>query len=177
VTSPTTKKPTILVVEDHEDSRQMMQTLLELDGFAVFSATTGFEAIAQARALEPDLILMDINLPGIDGINATKVIRREFGSRPLQIIALTAYGMDETRAAALAAGCDELMLKPVDFERLEATVIRLLGAANGPAATAPVAHTRKPASASKSAPKASWSRPTEPLRRQDQVTHRRTERH
>lgn len=109
----------ILVVEDHDDSRLMMQTLLELDGFQVFTASDGPQAVKLAVELHPDAILMDINLPNCDGLSATRQIRRDPRAARIPIIALTAYDASDSREQALAAGCTEFMLKPVDFERLQ----------------------------------------------------------
>jgi CheY-like chemotaxis protein len=129
------EKPiTILVVEDHDDSRRMMQIMLELDGFRVITASTGRQAIDISASATPDVVLMDVNLPDMDGMAVTRQIRQQFGYSHLPIIALTAYDTSEARDRALAAGCTEFMLKPVNFERLEALFCRLLatGADRGP---------------------------------------------
>jgi CheY-like chemotaxis protein len=117
---------TILVVEDHEDSRRMMRILLELDGFRVFTAATGNRAIELAGSVKPDAVLMDMNLPDLDGMSVTRQIRKDSGENRTPIIALTAYDMNDSRDRALAAGCNEFMLKPVNFDRLEAMLCRLL---------------------------------------------------
>ncbi|MEO6393324.1 MAG: response regulator [Pyrinomonadaceae bacterium] len=116
----------ILVVEDHEDSRLMMQTLLELDGFRVFTASNGPQAIKLAGERHPDAILMDINLPDCDGLAATRQIRRDPANADIPIIALTAYDVSDSRELALSAGCTDFMLKPVDFERLQRLLERAL---------------------------------------------------
>lgn len=122
-----TKKPiTVLVVEDHDDSRRMMQILLELDGFRVFSASTGRQALDLSASKQPDIVLMDVNLPDQDGLSVTQQLRRQSENNRTPIIALTAYDTNESRDRALAAGCNEFMLKPVNFERLEALICRLL---------------------------------------------------
>lgn len=117
---------TVLVVEDHDDSRQMMKIMLELDGFRVFTAATGREAVERMNTTEPDLVLMDLNLPDVDGLTVTRRIRQLSGGRKPKIIALTAYDTSDSRDRARAAGCDEFLLKPVSFERLEAVACRLL---------------------------------------------------
>ena len=124
--SPAKKPVTILVVEDHDDSRRMMQIMLELDGFRVVTAATGRQALDLSASAAPDVMLMDINLPDMDGLAVTRQIRQRGGDSRTPIIALTAYDTSESRDRALAAGCNEFMLKPVNFERLEALCCRLL---------------------------------------------------
>jgi CheY-like chemotaxis protein len=104
--------PTILVAEDHRDSRDALRTLLEASGYQVHLAVDGAEAVEQAHALRPDLILMDIMMPRLDGLAATKLLRADpdFSSTP--ILALTA--MDGAREAVMEAGCDDYLRKPID---------------------------------------------------------------
>lgn len=114
----------------------MMQTLLELDGFQVVTASDGGQAVKLAGELHPDAILMDINLPNCDGLSATRQIRRDQVAGRIPIIALTAYDTSDSREQALAAGCTEFMLKPVDFERLEdllERVFKVFGKGSGSA--------------------------------------------
>lgn len=107
---------TILVAEDHADSRDAMQALLEAFGFDVVLATNGQEAVDLAHNLAPDLILMDIMMPGVDGFEATRRIRSDASVSGVPIIAVTA--MDGAGPMALAAGADDCMRKPIDIRGL-----------------------------------------------------------
>lgn len=111
--------PKILYVEDNEDNVYMLKMRLELeDGFEVLVAGDGADGVAQALAERPDLILMDLNLPVVDGWEATRRIKAEAQTRDIPIIALTAHAMAGDREKALAAGCNEFDIKPIDLERL-----------------------------------------------------------
>ena len=116
----------VLVVEDFEDTRSLMRLELEQRGFRVVEATDGEQGVELARRDSPDIILMDIGLPLIDGIEATRRIRREDSMRDVLIVALTAHHETEYRAQALAAGCDAYLTKPVDFDWLIDLLGRLL---------------------------------------------------
>jgi CheY-like chemotaxis protein len=143
VSIPTKRPLTILVVEDHDDSRMMMKVLLELDGFSVITASTAGRGVLLAAQTHPDLIMMDIGLPDFDGLTAVRRVRRELATRSTPIIALTAYNANETRRQAFAAGCNEFILKPVDPDQLEATIERLLPhASGGPSGESTPAQTR-----------------------------------
>jgi len=109
---------TILIVEDYEDSREVMKTLLELNGYRVSEAVDGCEAVKSFKHQRPDLILMDISLPYMDGLTATKLIRESEGKIKTPIIAFTAFG-DSFYKQAIEAGCNDLVSKPVDFDSLE----------------------------------------------------------
>jgi CheY-like chemotaxis protein len=109
---------TILVVEDYEDTRGFMKKLLESYGYLVIEAADGIEAIDKFKSSHPDLILMDISLPMVDGLTAVKVIRELSETHQIPIIAVTAFGKDYFNQA-MHAGCDEFITKPIDFERLE----------------------------------------------------------
>lgn len=109
---------TVLIVEDYADTRSMMKYLLQSFGFEVFEAADGHEAVNQARQHTPDLILMDLSLPNMDGLQATQEIRKFNGFGKVPIIAVTAYGNSYYRQA-LEAGCDDLINKPLDFENLK----------------------------------------------------------
>ena len=117
----------ILLVEDNPMNRELTIDLLEMAGYTVLQAETAEEGIALARAERPALILMDISLPGMDGLNATKILKQGPGTRIIPIVALTAHAMkgDETRA--LAAGCDGYITKPIDTRRLPTIVARFIG--------------------------------------------------
>lgn len=108
----------VLIVEDYADTRNMMRFLLQRLGFEVFEAADGQEAVNQAQQFSPDLILMDISLPVMDGLAATQIIRKLDGFAVIPIIAVTAYGKSYYRQA-IEAGCDDLINKPLDFDKLE----------------------------------------------------------
>jgi CheY-like chemotaxis protein len=116
----------VLVVEDFEDTRSLMRLELEQRGFRVVEATDGEQGVEFALRESPDIILMDIGLPRIDGIEATRRIRHEESMRDVLIVALTAHHETEYRAQALAAGCDAYLTKPVDFDWLIDLLGRLL---------------------------------------------------
>lgn len=128
-------KSRVLVVEDYEDTREFMKFLLQDYGFDVSEATNGFEAIEAVKNQAPDLILMDISMPGMDGLTAARKIRESSGSRKPAIIAITAYG-EAARRKALEAGCDASLSKPIDFEDLEPVLSRYLSKQNGAPETA-----------------------------------------
>jgi len=117
---------TILVVEDFEDNRFMMRRLLELGGYRVIEAINGQEAVTMAAQARPDLILMDLSLPQIDGLAATRSIRQLDGLGRIPIVAISAHDTSDFRTEALAAGCNEYLTKPVDFDRLESLLKALL---------------------------------------------------
>jgi Response regulator containing CheY-like receiver, AAA-type ATPase, and DNA-binding domains len=108
---------TVLVAEDHEDIRKMMKILLELYGYDVLEAQDGSEAVENAKEFHPDLILMDLAMPIMDGIAATKAIRKVRGFAHVPILAVTGYGKDYAQKA-LDSGCDEVLQKPINFSRL-----------------------------------------------------------
>jgi CheY-like chemotaxis protein len=109
----------VLIVEDYEDTREFMKILLESYGYKVIEAADGIEAIDRVKQHHPDLILMDISLPVVDGLTATRAIR-EFDeeSKKVPIIAVTAFGKNYYKKA-IEAGCNDLIDKPVDFDSLE----------------------------------------------------------
>lgn len=112
------RKPIILLVEDTEDVIMMVSDYLELNGFKVVTARDGFEGVAQAQLTHPDLILMDIQMPRMDGFEATQKLRSESGFKKTPIIALTALAMPNDRERCLAAGMDEYITKPVHLRAL-----------------------------------------------------------
>jgi len=116
LTGVMTKK--VLVVEDYADTRTMMRYLLQHFGYEVLEAADGQEAVNIARLNHPDLILMDISMPAMDGLTATKIIRTIDGFAKIPIIAVTAYGKSYYRQA-IEAGCDDLINKPLDFDNLQ----------------------------------------------------------
>lgn len=115
----------VLIVEDYDDTRAMMRYLLQSFGFTVCEATDGIEAVSQAKKYEPDLILMDLSLPNMDGLEATQEIRKVNGFGKIPIIAVTAYGKSYYRQA-IEAGCDDLINKPLDFDNLEPIINQYL---------------------------------------------------
>lgn len=118
---------TILIVEDNEMNRDMLSRRLQRRGFEVTTAVDGREGIDKARADLPDLVVMDMSLPEIDGWEATRLLKADEATQHIPIIALTAHAMPEDRAKALAAGCDEYDSKPIDINRLLEKIQHLCG--------------------------------------------------
>jgi CheY-like chemotaxis protein len=112
----------VLVVEDNADAREMLRILLESDGHAVQTAADGTEGLAALRAFRPDVALVDVGLPGIDGYTLARMAREDAETRAIRLVALTGYGQTEDRARALAAGFDRHVTKPVDPALLEQLV-------------------------------------------------------
>ena len=117
---------TILVVEDNEPSRDVLSRRLVRRGYRVLLAADGQQAVATARTAMPDLILMDLGLPRIDGWEATRQLKAEATTRHIPIIVLSAHAMTNDREMALGAGADEFDTKPVRFEKLLVTIASLL---------------------------------------------------
>jgi CheY-like chemotaxis protein len=117
---------TVLLVEDTEDNRFMMRRLLEMTGYRVVEAMNGEEAVKLAKTESPNLILMDLSLPVIDGLAATRLIRKlpEFQSTP--IIAVSAHDTTDFQSEAIEAGCNTYVTKPIDFNELELLIAKLL---------------------------------------------------
>jgi CheY-like chemotaxis protein len=111
-------RPTVLVVEDFEDNRFMMRRLLEMSGYRVVEAVNGNQAVERAASEDPDIILMDLSLPQLDGLAATRRIRAQENSRKVPIVAVSAHDSADFHAEALAAGCNEYVTKPIDFDQL-----------------------------------------------------------
>ena len=118
--------PTVMVVEDFEDNRFMMRRLLEMSGYRVLEAINGEQAVEVARRECPSLILMDLSLPLLDGLAATRRIRQVEELRQIPIVAVSAHDTADFHADALAAGCNDYVTKPIDFDQLEALLSRLL---------------------------------------------------
>lgn len=116
---------TILIVEDYDDARGFMRILLESYGYQVIEASDGIEAIDRFKCFHPDLILMDISLPMVDGLTATKTIREFIDGKFTPIIAVTAFGKQYFKRA-IEAGCNDLIDKPVDFDTLEPVINQYL---------------------------------------------------
>jgi CheY-like chemotaxis protein len=111
--------PTILVVDDFEDTRLLLRTWLKRKGFQVEEAGNGNEAVAAAERLHPDLIIMDVEMPELDGLAATRKIRQLTNFATVPIVAVSAYGADQYRDHALAAGCNEYVSTPFEPDELE----------------------------------------------------------
>ena len=119
--------PRILLVEDNEMNRDMLSRRLTRRGFDVLIAGDGAEGIAMAAAERPDLILMDMSLPVVDGWEATRRLKADPATRPIPVIALTAHAMSTDREKVFEAGCDDYDTKPVELPRLLEKMERLLG--------------------------------------------------
>lgn len=119
-------RPTVLLVEDTEDNRQMMGRLLEMSGFRVVEATNGKEAVDAATRAKPKIILMDLSLPFIDGLAATRRIRTLPELKDVPIVAVSAHDTADFHNEALAAGCDAYITKPIDYSELEELIRRLI---------------------------------------------------
>ena len=117
---------TLLLVEDTEDNRFMMRRLLEMEGYRVVEARNGEEAVKVAKDEKPALILMDLSLPVIDGLAATKLIRRMPEFKDVPIIAVSAHDIADFQEEALTAGCNRYITKPIDFGELENLISELL---------------------------------------------------
>jgi two-component system cell cycle response regulator DivK len=120
------RKRIVMVVEDFEDNRFMMRRLLEMSGYRVVEAVNGEQAVEVAERERPHLILMDLSLPILDGLAATRRIRQNRELRRIPIIAVSAHDTSDFHADALAAGCNDYVTKPIDFEQLETLLSRLL---------------------------------------------------
>jgi len=117
----------ILLVEDNEMNRDMLSRRLERRGYEVIVAVDGEEGVARAKADAPDIVLMDLSLPGIDGWEATRQLKAADETRSIPVLALTAHAMAGDREKALEVGCDEFDTKPVDLPRLLDKIEALLG--------------------------------------------------
>jgi CheY-like chemotaxis protein len=135
----------ILLVEDSEFNRDIVKRQLTRKGYSVVTADNGIEGLRLAKTEKPDLILMDMSLPGIDGWEATRRLRQEPDIACTPVIALTAHAMSGDRDKALAAGCNDYDVKPVDFNRLFFKINALLVAVGHPAASLPAAQPAAPA--------------------------------
>jgi len=132
--SESTQK-TVLLVEDNEDNLVVYRTILEHVGFRVIEARDGEEGVNRAKEQLPNLILMDISIPKIDGWEATQRLKSDENTRDIPIIALTAHALEEDRQKALQAGCDGYLAKPVEPRRVVQEVERFVGPARATAGT------------------------------------------
>jgi len=124
----------LLLVEDNEDNRTIYATVLRYLGYQVIEAVDGLQAVALARSEQPDLILMDISIPGMDGWEATRVLRQDPATREIPIIALTAHALPDDRKRATEVGFTSYLAKPIEPNAVVAEVRRLLGGSDGPRA-------------------------------------------
>ena len=119
-------QPTVLLVEDFDDTRLMMKLWLMKKGYRVIEAENGEQAIELAQRETPDLIIMDMMMPGLSGLDATRQIREYQSLRQTPIVAVSAYGADEYRSKALDAGCTEYVATPFEPEALSNLIETLL---------------------------------------------------
>jgi two-component system cell cycle response regulator DivK len=117
----------ILIIDDHEDNRRILSDLLANAGYEIIVATTGQDGVALAETRAPDLVLMDIQLPDIDGYEATRRIKGNPALRHIPVIAVTSYALSGDDAKAIAAGCDGYVAKPFSPRALLAKVREYLG--------------------------------------------------
>lgn len=118
--------PKILLVEDNEMNRDMLSRRLERKGYQIMIAVDGSQGVAMARSETPDLILMDMSLPVLDGWEATRQLKADPQTKVIPVIALTAHAMASDREQALAAGCDDYDTKPIELPRLLEKIEALL---------------------------------------------------
>ena len=123
--------PLVLIVEDIEDNLILIKSLLEMADYRVVEARDGREALAQAQAHHPDLILLDMSLPAIDGWTVARTLRQLPDFRSTLIVALTAHAMQGDREKTLEAGCDEFMTKPIDVPNFVPAVTKMLECKRG----------------------------------------------
>lgn len=119
--------PRILLVEDNEDNRDALSRRLERRGYEVVMATDGRRGLAMAHDVAPDLVLLDMNLPEMDGWEVARALKRDEATCAIPIIALTAHAMSGDREKAIGAGCDDYHTKPAELPRLLAQIEALLG--------------------------------------------------
>jgi CheY-like chemotaxis protein len=121
--------PLILIVDDYEDNRDMYSQYLEFAGMRVAEAANGKEALEKTTQLMPDLIVMDLSLPGVDGWQATRLIKQDPKTRDILVLALTGHALEGASQGAKDAGCDAFLTKPCLPEDLHREIERMLGAA------------------------------------------------
>jgi CheY-like chemotaxis protein len=128
MTDPRTTEPLVLVVEDYQDAREMYSAYLQFSGYRVAEATNGLEAIEKTLELMPDIILMDLALPKVDGWEATKRLKSDERTKHIPIVALTGHALAGFAEGAREAGCDAFVTKPCLPDALVAEVRRMLAA-------------------------------------------------
>ena len=123
--------PRILIVEDNEENRDALSRRLERRGFEVLMAIDGAAGVSMAKTEKPDLILMDMNMPQVDGWEATRQIKADEDIRHIPVIALTAHAMSGDRERALQAGCTDYHTKPIEFPKLISQIEKVLQGQTG----------------------------------------------
>ncbi len=120
------KKKTVLVVEDHHINLKLVTVLLKMGNYEVLQATNADSAIRLAREKRPDLILMDLQLPGMDGLTATRMLKNDIVTKDIPVVALTALAMQNDKDLAFRCGCDGYIVKPIDTENFLRTISEYL---------------------------------------------------
>jgi two-component system, cell cycle response regulator DivK len=118
--------PTVLVAEDHEDSRLMLKFLLEMHGYRVVEAEDGLQAVEIAGREHPDLVLMDVSLPLLDGLTATSQLHEQESLRAVPVIIVSGHAAAQDQDKAMAAGCSAYLTKPIDFDQLDNLLHRFI---------------------------------------------------
>jgi two-component system, cell cycle response regulator DivK len=131
----TQEKPLVLVVDDYQDAREMYAEYLSFSGFRVVEASTGTEAVEKALALRPDVILMDLSLPGMDGWAATRQLKSDERTSRIPVVALTGHALAGASEGARLAGCDAFVTKPCLPDELVVEIRRMLGRQDDAAAS------------------------------------------
>lgn len=138
-------KKSILIVDDNVDSQAILRILLEAEGFSVHPAGDAPHALSLLATLHPDLILMDVQLPGMDGLELTRKLRGDPTLSNVVIVGLSAYATKDAEEQALAAGCQGYITKPIDTRRFVSMINHYVGSANvSPAIGAPAIHRELP---------------------------------
>jgi CheY-like chemotaxis protein len=140
MTTKNPNSPTILLVEDYQETRTMLRTWLERRGYRLVEAGDGQEAVDLAPLAHPDLILMDLRLPELNGIAATRRLRQHADLKNVPVVVLSALDPAMFREAALSVGCVEYLTKPIDLDKLEELLVRLLSNDSAVHNSSPVMH-------------------------------------
>ena len=120
------RRKTVLVIEDNEMNMKLVRVLLQKEQYDILEAVDAESGISLARAHKPDLILMDVHLPGMDGLSATRIIKEDSALNQIQVIALTSYAMEGDETKAIEAGCDGYITKPIDTRTFLDTIRKFI---------------------------------------------------